>query len=559
MKKLYQLFVLQFPKMKQLCLLGLFAILSVTVVGQTEGQAEGTVSYVTSGTVYVRFASTDGMAPGDTLFIKKGTELTPAVLITHLSSMSAAGTPLNNIQLKVSDALQTGKNNAGKQGAQPANEQPVVGQPEQKPDDVVQVDTDSKSGKDRISRLQSIKGRVSAAAYANMSNSPADNLLRMKYNLSVNAKNISDSPLSAETYISMVSRYRKSDGTEQNNPGDTRGTSNDIRIYNLAVSYDITDNFKAVAGRKINPKLSNMGAVDGLQLELRKGTFTTGLLAGSRPHNVDYGLNTSLFQYGMFISHDKMINKGNSQSTVAFVDQKNAGNTDRRFIYFQHSNSIFNNLYFYGSAEFALYSYVNEMQDNAPKMSNLYFSLRYKALKNLSLSLSYSARKNIIYYVTYKSFLDKLLNDELQQGYMAQVNYRPLKKLTVGATAGYRDRKDSRPSKNVYIYTTYSDLPVINAALTLSATLLESVYLNGNVYSINLSRSILKNKVTGNIGYKYQQYKFVPTAPVVKQNTAEAGLNWYILKKLSFGMYYEGNFEKAYTFHRVHFQLAQRF
>jgi hypothetical protein len=381
----------------------------------------------------------------------------------------------------------------------------------------------------------------------------------MKYNLSVNAKNISGSPLSAETYISMVSRYRKSDETEQNNSGDTRGTSNNIRIYNLAVSYDITDNFKVLAGRKINPKLSNMGAVDGLQLELRKGTFTTGLLAGSRPHNVDYGLNTSLFQYGMFVSHDKMVNKGNIQSTVAFVDQKNAGNTDRRFIYFQHSNSIFNNLYFYGSAEFALYSYVNEVQDNAPKMSNLYFSLRYKALKNLSLSLSYSARKNIIYYETYKSFLDKLIDDELQQGYMAQVNYRPLKKLTIGATAGYRDRKDSRPSKNAYIYTTYSDVPVINAALTLSATLLESVYLNGNVYSINLSRSILKNKVTGNIGYKYQQYKFVPAAPAVKQNTAEAGLNWYILKKLSFGMYYEGNFEKTYAFHRLHFQLAQRF
>ena len=48
------------------------------------------------------------------------------------------------------------------------------------------------------------------------------------------------------------------------------------------------------------------------------------------------------------------------------------------------------------------------------------------------------------------------------QGYMFQANYRPTKNLSIGANAGYRFSKlDPRPSKNLYSYVTYSNVPWI--------------------------------------------------------------------------------------------------
>jgi hypothetical protein len=43
------------------------------------------------------------------------------------------------------------------------------------------------------------------------------------------------------------------------------------------------------------------------------------------------------------------------QNTLAFIQQNNSGQTDRRFAYFQHSNSLLTGLKFFGSVECDLY------------------------------------------------------------------------------------------------------------------------------------------------------------------------------------------------------------
>lgn len=248
------------------------------------------------------------------------------------------------------------------------------------------------------------------------------------------------------------------------------------------------------------------------------------------------------------------------QTTVAFVDQKNAGYTDRRFTYLQHSNSIVNNLNLFGSAEFDIYRLENEVANNSPRLSNLYLSARYRILSNLSMSVSYSARKNIIYYETYKSILDRLLESEMQQGYNAQVSYRPLRKLSLGANAGYRNRKDDpKASTNAYLYATYAGVPVIDASVTLSATMLQTSYLDGKVYSASVNRDIWKQKVNATITYRYQDYRFVHSETSLLQHTGELSLNWNIIKKLALSINYEGTFDKDYTFNRVYLQLTKRF
>jgi hypothetical protein len=543
--------------------IGLFSTLMLK--GQNrQGQYEGVVSYVTSQNVYIKFNSTENILVGDTLYMMVDGKYMPALKVNNLSSISCVATPILSRKFTTSDRIFIKSKPSSKK--EKTEEKTIVV-------DSVKSDTAKIPVKDSLQkpevlnpvRKQMINGRVSVASYVNLSNTPSGNSTRMRYTLSINAKNINNSRLSAESYISFAHKFNEWDKIQES-------VFNGLKIYNLSANYQISDNARIIAGRKINPKLSNMGAVDGIQFEIKTNSITTGFLAGFRPDYADYGFNTSLFQYGAFVNHEHNYKKGNVQTTLAFIEQKNSGITDRRFAYIQHSNTLVKNLSFFGSAEFDLFRYditIDSSQtstdtlrttNSAPKLSNLYLSLRYRFTKKLSMSLSYSSRKNIIYYETYKSFIDQLLESETQQGYLLLVSYRPLKKLSVGANGGYRFRKsDSRPSKNLYAYATYSQVPFINISATLSATLLESSYLNGNIFGLSVSRDIIRSKLSGTFTYRFIDYKYANSGTSLMQHTGEIGLNWKIIKKLSCSFYYEGTYDTRYLFNRFYVQLTKSF
>jgi hypothetical protein len=130
----------------------------------------------------------------------------------------------------------------------------------------------------------------------------------------------------------------------------------------------------------------------------------------------------------------------------------------------------------------------------------------------------------------------------------------------LGVSAGYRYRKgDPRPSKNVYGYATYSRVPGINVSLTLSATWLESSYLNGNIYSLGLSREIIPGKVNGGLKYRYVDYLYRNSESGLAQNVFEANLYWQVYRRLSLSVYYEGTFEDQVSYNRIFLNLSQRF
>lgn len=513
---------------------------------------EGVVSYVTSQSVYVKFKSTKSISEGDTLFTIINEKTQAALLVRNLSSTSCVCTPLAGFIFKPSDKIFTGTMATATSGNSLAENKIKPVEPDKKKPATI-PDTTTNNDISKTERKQIINGRVSVASYTNLSNTPQSNTQRMRYTISLNAKNIANSRLSGETYISFAHRNKQWSEIQNN-------VFKGLKIYNLALKYEVAKNATIWAGRKINPKISNMGAVDGLQFEIKTNSITTGILAGSRPDYSDYGFNTSLLQYGVFINHEQVINKSNLQTTIALVEQKNAGFTDRRFAYLQHSNSLIKNISFFGSAEFDLYRYVKEVQDNSPKLSNLYLSLRYK-YKNLgSISLSYSERQNIIYYETYKSFIDQLLESETQKGYLLQVSYRPAKKLSVGATGGYRFRKsDIKASKNMYAYATYSQIPFLNISTTLSATIMETSFLNGNIFSFGFTKDLIPKKLSGTFNYRFIDYRFANTQINQMQHSGEISLNWRILKKLSCTFYYEGTFDMRYINNRFNIQVSKSF
>ncbi|MEI7660978.1 MAG: hypothetical protein WCK34_02210 [Bacteroidota bacterium] len=516
---------------------------------------EGKVSYITSQNVYVKFQSTENIKAGDSLYIIQDGKLIPVMVVKDISSISCACMPTGSQKLLVGDKILTGKSFPAVKKTEASTE--VPGQVVPATRDTVSV---KKAPNDKLK--QKVTGNFSVASNLGFSNTKSSQ--RMRYTFSMVARNIGNSKLSADIYISFAHQLNAWNEIKSD-------VFNGLKIYSLALNYEFSKHHSIWLGRRINPRISNVGAIDGLQYEARAGTFTFGLVAGTRPDYRDYSFNAGLAQAGAYIGHDLVTKNGSMQTTVAFIQQTNHGLTDRRFTYLQYTNSLLRNLYFFGSVEVDLYRKtmndttlrreITYKVDNSPHLSNMYLSLRYRPVRQVSFSVSYSARQNVIYYETYKTIVDKLLEAATVQGFTIQANYTPVKWLvSFGANAGYRDSKnDPRPTKNFYGYMTFSRIPKIKAAATLSVSIVETGYMSGKIYSAGISRDLVAGKLSAGLDYRYVIYKFHNSETMPAQHMGEMNFSWRIMKKLSMGVYYEGTFEKKSIFNRVYLNLTQRF
>ena len=446
----------------------------------------GKVSYITIQNIYVKFSGTENIHLGDTVYLQTGNDLVPLILVESLSSVSCVGKPLGKVDVKPDDSVVV------KVKIKKAEVKVKADDPVELPISPAAVrDTAGSPVKaTELKRQQDIQGSLSVSSYSNLSNTTADNSQRMRYTFSTRANNLGNSRFSAESYITFSHQLKKWSDVQQN-------VFNALKIYSLAVNYDVTDKISVSAGRRINMNLSNIGAVDGIQAEARMGQFTMGAVAGSRPNDADYNVNFKLLEYGAFAAHNLATKNGRMQSSFAFFEQRNAGFTDRRFVYFQHDNSLLKNLFFFTSCELDLYKVVEGIPKNQPTLTGLYASLRYKPFKQLSLFASYDARKNVIYYETYKSFADRLLEEATRQGLQVKVNYRPGNLISIGLNGGYRFRNgDTNPNESLNGYLTFNQVPWIKATATLTANLLKTNYMNGQVYEVRLSKDIIPGKCT---------------------------------------------------------------
>jgi len=146
------------------------------------------------------------------------------------------------------------------------------------------------------------------------------------------------------------------------------------------------------------------------------------------------------------------------------------------------------------------------------------------------------------------------------QGYRLAINYRPVKKLSIGVSGSYRFQKeDPRSTRNLYTYITYSQIPAIKISSTISFIILETGYLSGKVYSVGITKDFFSGKFYTGLAYRHVGYRFSNSGSHLIQNLGELSLTWRIIRKLSFSLYYEGTFEKIYQYNRIYARLNFRF
>ena len=527
-----------------LCLLFLIFAVGETSAQESTNLMEGKVSYITGENIYVRFTSTEQIENGDTLFIRDENSLTPALLVDHKSSISCLCSKLAEHSFKVADIVYGRKNNLVREVVQPQQELPEKDVNEQ----VLITQEPTKEP----SRTQDISGRLSMSSYSNFSDE-GDNIHRFRYTLSAKASNLSGSKLSAETYVSFTHKLHQWDVVQEN-------LNNALKVYSLALRYDINESATVWAGRKINPRIANVGAIDGLQFEYKFKNMFAGIVGGSRPDHQDYGYNFDLFEYGAYIGQSAKTENGFVQSSLAFFEQRNTGNVDRRFVYMQHTNSAIKNLTLFSSLELDLYKLENDKPTNTVSLTTLYFSARYRFSKRLSVFGSYDNRKNVIYYETFRNYADEILQQASRQGVRARINYRPVNGFIVGASAGTRFRdEDPRPTKTLNGFATWTRVPTLNASLSISANLMQTSYLDGQVYGARLSKNLVSGKLYTMLHYRWVDFKYVNTLTNLQQHIGELDLSWQFSKKLYISANYEATFQEQQLFNRLYLNLRIKF
>lgn len=530
----------------------LFALLNLSfysVAQQNKNYFSGEVSYISGESIYVKFTSTKGIENGDTLFIQQNNILIPALLVEHQSSISCLCNSIGENSFKIGDVIISKKQAIYNQ----PNQTPIPEQTEVQQDINEQVLKSAIPKQSKSELKPKVSGRVSLSSYSNFSNASDNDYHRFRYTLSMRAQNISESKLSAETYISFSHKLGEWDVVQED-------LNHALKIYSLALKYDFNASTSLWAGRKINPRIANIGAVDGLQFQKSWNDFYVGGVVGARPDYADYGFNPDLLEYGGYIGHNTKVEHGFAQSSLAFFEQRNSGNIDRRFMYFQHSNTLLKNVSVFSSFEVDLYKLENGESKNTLSLTGLYLSLRYRVSRKLSLFSSYDNRKNVIYYETFRNYTDEILQQASRQGFRGRINYRPLKYLNLGVDGGTRFREgDQRHTNTFRGYASYTQLPVIKASLTLSANLMQTSYLDGQVYGVRLSKDLAKGKLYTMINYRMVNFDYINTSSQLKQHISEIDLSYRFNKKLYLAVNFEATFQKENTYNRVYLNLRRKF
>lgn len=526
---------------------------------RTKGQGgftpiEGKVSYITSSHIYVRFGSTEGIAKGDTLYYSDHGKNIPVLVVNQKSSTSCVCGLLGIANLPAGTAVihmgkfKTADNNKKADDVSLPVPQTVVPSGEADTSNLAK----EKNPKGPQARKQLINGRLTFSTNGSINPGDDNNFQRIRTVFSMNVKNIGSSAFSVETYVTYRHRY----GVDQ----VTSGFYNDFKVFGLAANYDNGGRYTFTLGRKINPFMANMGAMDGLQAAVRFGKYQVGAFAGTRPDFNNYSFSAKLPQAGAFVVRTDTLGGMAAQTSLAVAEQMNDFRTDRRFLYFQHNNSLFKNMNLFLSSEVDLFKKVDSIATYRPSLTSIYASLRYRLMKNMSLTASYDNRRNVIYYESYQTFVDQLLAQETRQGFRLQATYSPWKFVSVNASAFLRYQgSNPSPTKNYVLSANLTNLAGRGSYLSLSLNMLESYYFKGTISGIRLSESLLKGKMNLELQYRNVSYTFFANESKLAQNIGGVNLSVNIFKMTTLTCSYEGTFQQSGDWHRYFVTFIQRF
>jgi len=504
----------------------------------------GKITFKSNNYYYVSFTTTKFLNSGDTLYIMNKNLLYPAMTVQFLSKRSVACVPLINT-LQIGDSIKAiAINNTLFEN----NRLDLIVNKNVYDNSIAELFVNKSEMK-----KNSIRGRIGITSYTGFNNFSTNNFSqRFRYHLSASEQNVSGSPINFSSYI--IFTYKSDEWYKVNN-----NLGNALKVYDLNINYNFNGN-SFYLGRRINPKISNIGTIDGIQYEFTIKNNTVGAIIGSRPNFSDFGFNLKLFQIGAFLERTDTLNNRTLTNTLSLFNQTNNFKTDRRFIYFQHANNVIENVNLFLSGEWDLYKIEKNIKRNNIYFTSFYSSINYNATRWASFSLSYDARKNVIYYETFRTYADSIYENELRQGFRFRTNLRLLNTMFIGLNYGYRFKNgDNKTNNNYSLNLNYYNLPIIKSSLNLTFNKVLSAYLNGTIYGAALGKDIFNGLINTNISYRYLVYNFTKYGGSLQQSILGIDLSFNLLRSFYTSFSYEGLFEQNKTYGNININFGKRF
>jgi hypothetical protein len=510
----------------------------------------GNVSYINSKHVYVKFDKTTGLKIYDTIYSAQSNKA--CLRVINKSSISGVCELIADCQVAKGDAMYYYERI-------PIKKPSLL--PRKKKSRVDTTNKTKPAAADIPSRpMEQIRARVSVASYSTLSDN-RDDIHRVMSRISFNAKNINHSKFSMAFY----SAYRKNyDGRE----AKQITIGNNINIYDFALQYDLDSSLSFSIGRKINYRLSSVGAIDGFQTEKRCKKVFLGAVAGYRPDLRDYTINTDLFEYGAYIGTESYSKKTRHQVTLGLMDQKNGTNTDRRYGFVQGSSAFNSKLRFYTSMEMDMYSKLFDTLTNSItvsnsdyRLTNLYLSARYRFNRKLNFMVSYDNRKRLIYYESFQTEIEQLLdNDIARQGFRMRLNGRLHKHVFTGLSMSRRFQSDQQnKSENMYGFVRFTKLPTVGGRFSASYNNNTTRYSKSNIVSLRYSRSFIKNSLNTDFYYRLDNYNYLTNNIKASRQYYGANVAYYLMKNLMLSVTLEYSDDTADNDFRINTRLIKRF
>ena len=153
----------------------LFFLTSIIAAQEKKKEIEGTVSYITSQNIYVKFLSARGVKSGDNIFFRENDLLVPVIVVENTSSISCVGKSIGTKKLKIGDKVIALilKDNTNIEQQVPTVQSTIHYQ-----DTVKNAAGNSLS--QAPSRKERIDGRVQIASYNSLSSLSMGNATRMR-------------------------------------------------------------------------------------------------------------------------------------------------------------------------------------------------------------------------------------------------------------------------------------------------------------------------------------------------------------------------------------------
>ncbi len=246
---------------------------------------------------------------------------------------------------------------------------------------------------------------------------------------------------------------------------------------------------------------------------------------------------------------------------MGFLEQRNNGQVDRRYTYFQHSSTIGRDLNLFASFELDLYKKIQEVTSTDPRLTNFYVSARYRLGKRVNFTVSYDSRKRIVFYETLKTTVEQLLDDDIaRQGLRFRANVRLFKYINTGVSYSKRFQADQQnKSDNINGYISISRTPLIDGRITVNFNWNTSNYLESKILSFRHTRSMFNNKLSADLYFRYVDYAYLTSEFTFAQQYYGANFSFRITRNLSLSILGEMNARQSENNFRVNTNIIKRF